>query len=458
MQPRPVAHLQRSADSPPLARDVRSAGGAPAFDVFSPPVLLGVVFLLLFGIGVIDVYLFDYRDRLRSQFLLFRGVSLEPLMYIVLSYGCFVLGYWWKPTGVIRHLRSSPRQWVPFRVSILTTVSFLFTFTVLVQYTIQVGYGRYQGQGGEALANLSNLGELSMIPYVFSLVRYAHHRSGEPGSRMSLWDRIFLWGVMFPAQLLLSIVIETRSRVVIVALLVVVAHHYGHRPLRLRAFIAVGVFLLVVVVPILDRFRAVPSTQVLLAPSYNLMAWRSVAGRTSSVETFTIIYENLEETPRPDPLHWSFVMGLIPRFVWPGKPLSTFTERLTLWAVGMRNVSWVGATLPGELLMHLGHAGGLAFMALLGIIWRILKEFARPGERSAWTALYVVALPTLLTVEVGFVASYATLTRMLAVGVLLFWVSTAPAGRRSVLGSRRQMTRPVQVPSAPFRKIATSTR
>lgn len=458
MPPLPVAPLQRPADSQPLTRDVRSAGGSPALDLFSPPVVLGIGFLLLFGIGVVDAYLFDDRERLRGEFLFYRGISLKPLVYLALSYGCFVLGYRLTPAGVIRHLRSSPRQWVPSRVSILTTVSFLFTFTVLVLYTIQVGYGRYEGRGGEALTNLINLGELSMIPYVFSLVRYAHHRSGEPGPSMSQWDRIFLWGVMFPAHLLLSIVIQTRSRVVTVALLALAAHHYGRRPLRLRTFVAAGVLLLVIVVPVLDRFRALPNPRLPEASTYGLFAWQSVAGRASGVESFTIIYENLDRVPRPDPLHWSLVMGLVPRFLWPGKPLSTFTERLTFWAVGLRDTAWVGATLPGEILLHLGHAGGLAFMVLIGIIWRILKETTRPGERSAWTALYVVALPTLLTVETGFVGPYSGLTRMLTVSVLLLFVSTAPAGRRPVWGSRGRMRTPVQLPSAPFRKAAASAR
>ena len=364
MSPVLLTHLRRSANGPPLALDPRTAPAekAPGIDVFSPPVIFGATFFVLFGVGIVDTVLFDERIRLRGYFVFFNGLSLPPLLYLVLSYGCFAMGYSMKRVAVvIRRVRPSPRRWVPGRASIVTTLSFTATFVLLVAYTRQVGYGRYVGEGGGgALGSLSLLGEMSMVPYVFSLVRDACRRSGNPGSYMSPWDRFFLWGVMLPAQLLLSILIGNRLRAVGVAVLAMAAHHYGHRRLRLRTFVLAGFTLLFVVTPVLEYLR--PQQVVWTLPgestSYAAQSWQSIAGRTSSVETFIAIFDDLESAPEPGPAYWVLTTGLVPRFLWPTKPESNFAQRLTFWATGEREFDWVGPTLPGELLMLFGYGGG----------------------------------------------------------------------------------------------------
>jgi Putative O-antigen polymerase len=409
---------------------------------------MGVVFLMLFGLGAIDAYVADETGRLRSQFMFYHGVSLVVVGYLACSFTSFAFGYWLPPAvTVIRHFRPAPRFWVPLRVTAVTTVSFALTFALLVAYTVQVGYGRYEGQGNDELTNLSLLGEMSMIPYAFGLLRDAQRRSGKGRGYMSGWDRTFLWGFMFPGQLVLSIVIGTRSRVVAVLLMAMAAHNYGASRWRYRTLIAVSAFLLAVVVPVLGLLRANDS-------SYNPQAvWDSLAGRTSAVETFAVIYENLDSTPEPDPLYWTVMTGLVPRFLWPSKPQSDASERLTYWAVGVRT-SWAGATLPGDFLRHFGYAGGLAGMLVLGLAWRTLVEIARVAEGNAWTALYLVALPTLLTVESGFVLPYSVLIRFVAVTVLMLLASTAPAKR--VLMTRPSVLKPRETLPVPIARAQAS--
>ncbi|MBI4887719.1 MAG: hypothetical protein HY824_11550 [Acidobacteria bacterium] len=418
-------------------------------DWFSPPIMMGTTYLLLFGIGIIDAEFFDDRTRLRAMLLYYRGLSLAPILYLAASLASFMVGYYLTPVGPItRRLRPLQREWVPHRASVVGTLFFLATFGVLGLYTITVGYGRYEGSGNEALSNLSLLGELSMIPCVFSLVRYMQYRAKVPGVQMSRWDLRFLWGVMLPLQLAISIFIGVRSRAVLVVLTVVSAYHYLYKPIRPRSFGILGAVLLFVAMPLLEYLR--PDAMLLPGESgsYAVRAWQSVAGRTSSIETFTVIYENLDRVPEPDPIYWALTSGLIPRFLWPSKPIANFSERLTFWAVGQRELAWMGPTLPGELLILLGHAGALLFMLALGALWRVLKEISRIGEPGAWIALYLVILRTLQTVEIGFVIPYSTLTRFLAVTILLLLITTAPVGRRVTA------RRPMLVNPGRFRRTA----
>jgi hypothetical protein len=231
---------------------------------------------------------------------------------------------------------------------------------------------------------------------------------------------------VLPAQVILSIVVETRSRVVTFIVITLVAYHYSAKQLRTRGVIIAGVVTLAVLVPVLGNFRVTGDQEFSLEAG-----WESLARRTSAIESLTIIYENLDTAPDPDPFYWTFVTGLVPRFLWPGKPQSLATERLTYWAVGQRG-RWAGPTLPGEFLMLFGYIGGLLAMAMLGAFWRFLREVSRLGESGPWVALYVIAVPTLLTVEVGFVSPYSVLMRFMVVAAILFSVSTRLSRARSV--------------------------
>jgi hypothetical protein len=352
-----------------------------------------------------------------------------------LTYLFFVAGYFLMPgAALVSTIHPAERRWNPERTSVVTTIFFLATFTVLVMYVLTAGYGRYgAGQNGtEALANLSLLGELSMIPYAISLVRAARHRTGAPDTYMSRWDWWFLWLVMLPAQVGLSVFIGVRSRAVTLAVMAVVAFHYGYKPVRLRTYVVFGAVLLFVVTPLLGWMR---QDYIMTLPeqsaSYSVKSWESVAGRTSAIETLTVIYENRARVPKPDPVYWGLIMGLVPRFVWPSKPMFTFNERLTAWAVGGNNrFSWMGPTMPGELFVSLGVAGSLAFFLFLGGLWRALYEFARLHGREVWLPLYLVAIPAILSLEVGFVSPYATITRFLAVTAILLHFITLPARGR----------------------------
>ena len=212
------------------------------------------------------------------------------------------------------------------------------------------------------------------------------------------------------------------------------AFHYGYKRLELKWFAILGIAILFLAVPLLERLRLDPRAQLLLpqeSSSFSVRAWQSIAGRTSAIETFTVIYENTAIVPEPDPIHWALITGLVPRFLWPGKPVYTFNERLTLWAVGVRDLSWMGPTLPGELLLMLGSAGALAFMGFLGALWRVIKDICRVDEKGGvWIVLYVVLIRAVMTIEVGFVIPYATLLRYLLATVLLILVTTVPIRER----------------------------
>ena len=161
----------------------------PRFDLLSPPVLMGMSYIGLFAMSVIDIVTTtDGRFRLRNEFRLYSGLSIPALLYLVGGYLLFVSGYYVRAGKLIVKLfpiRSGHLR--PSRIPILTVALFCFTFTILVVYTYVVGYGRRvvtsDSGTGSFLDNLVLLGEMSLIPSPWALTIIGSPGNTRPNER-----------------------------------------------------------------------------------------------------------------------------------------------------------------------------------------------------------------------------------------------------------------------------------
>lgn len=389
-------------------------------DLLSPPILLGGMYLFCFALGALDVVLARYYclgPRLRDLFYDFHGISFLALFYLLIGYLLFVTGYHLHLGKSIGRLLSTGTMAMNSRrASILTVVMFSTTFGFLVLYVQQVGYGRLQGSGQSRLENLALLGEMSLVPYALGVWRCLSARRFN-NSRTSKWGFFFTWGVMLPLQVVLSVLTGMRTRLLTVVSVALAGYHYGYRRLSLRSVVIGLLVMATIIMPIMSLLRS--STQHIY--DWNLeYAWESIMGRTSALEGFTVTFEHLDSAPSPDPLWLMVVSGLIPRLVWPNKPVSSWIGRFSTWASGSP-VKQLAPALPGELLLYFGYIGGLLAMLVLGIFWRVLFEaLLAPGKRpSASAFLYILVLPLLVTsIEQGLVIPYSVVIRFLAVGTV----------------------------------------
>jgi hypothetical protein len=165
-------------------------------------------------------------------------------------------------------------------------------------------------------------------------------------------------------------------------------------------------------------------------------AWDSFMERSSALEGFMIAYENPDATPPPDSMWLTLASGAIPRFLWPDKPGTTFGHDFSVWITGRKNAEGYGPGLPGELMLSFGNLGGLLAMFGLGVLWRTLFEATiGSGLGTGGAFIYFSILPTLITVEMGFVVQYALVLRFLLVGLLIYWMASASVeGERNHAG------------------------
>jgi hypothetical protein len=419
------------------------------FDVLSPPVLVGATYLGLFGMTALDILLMvtDGRPRLRSEFRLYTGLSVPALIYLAAGYLLFVAGYYVKAGRLIAGLfpiRSGHLR--PSRIPILTVVMFTVTFAVLVAYTYIEGYGRRIGtsEAGTAsfLENLVLLGEMSWIPvslgfYYYWLARknLQDRRAIREAARpqISKGFSFFVWKVMLPLQIAVGIWTGTRSRVIQVIIIALAAYHYTYRRLRVSTLARYGV-LMIALVPMLGTVR---DSMFSNATSWESRlsaqgVWDSFMERSSALEGFTIAFENPDSTPPPDALWLTVVSGTIPRFLWPNKPNATFSHDFSVWLTGDKLAVGYGPALPGELMLSFGYPGGLMAMFALGVLWRVLYEATiGSGLGTGSGFIYFSLLPTLLSVETGFVIQYSVVLRFVLVGLLVYWLASAKIAARS---------------------------
>lgn len=434
----------------------------PRFDVLSPPVLMGATYIGLFAMTAIDIVITtDGRFRLRDKFQLYAGLSIPALLYLAAGYLLFVAGYYSGAGKVIArlfpirsgHLRSS-------RIPILTVVMFGVTFGILVAYTFLVGYGRRvvvsEGGTGGALDNLVLLGEMSSIPmalgfyYYWTARKYVSDRAGTSGREggrppgVGKGFSFFIWRIMLPLQIALGIWTGTRGRVIAVLLIALAAYHYTYRRLRPSTLLGYGA-LLIACVPVLGAIRdnmfrnsVVEDTRFTLSA-----AWDSFMARSSALEAFTIAFENPDATPPTDSLWLTLVSGAIPRFIWRDKPNSTFGQDFSVWLTGDKTAAGFAPALPGELMLNFGYAGGLVAMFGLGILWSVLYEATiGSGFGAAGPFIYFSILPSLTSVETGFVVQYSLILRFVLVGLLVYWIASAKIGPGSDHpGLSRQLNR-----------------
>lgn len=419
------------------------------FDPMSAPVLYGGMYFLLFGLGPIDVAFFRGVDtyRVGRLFLNFHGISFAALAYVWLGYALFVLGYYLPVGRIVGSVFSTSRlSFSSWRTSIVTAVLFSIAYLVVVLYAQQYGYVRRAiTEESDPASFLLIVGDLSLIAFSMGVWHFMLSRRPN-GPRMSRKTILFVWGVMLPLQMHLYIWGGTRIRVAFMLLIIMLAYHYGYRRLSGR-FLIIGAFIIFgIVMPVIAFVRAPAGNKPALdsVSSGFTWVWDSVMQRTSGLEGFTVMWENLDRVPEPDPL-WMIVASVVPRVIWPNKPFSTWSERFSTWASNIPSAQ-LTPTLTGELLLHFGHVGGLLAMLALGILWRIARS-ALIGFRPhpfASGFIYICLLTfSLQAIEGGFVIEYGALLRFLVVGLLLLWiVSTRRPQSVRVINTRKQSAMP----------------
>lgn len=130
---------------------------------------------------------------------------------------------------------------------------------------------------------------------------------------------------------------------------------------------------------------------------------------------------------------WSRQLGtLVPRLIWPDKPVGDYGQRVTAVIYGLENSrSSATITVIGDSLVNFGWAGVLLSAVFLGGLLRLLERRIRLG--SGWLSLVLAAslCYTILSAEVSVIAFLISLLRTFGLAALIWGVTElTPGGGR----------------------------
>jgi hypothetical protein len=148
----------------------------------------------------------------------------------------------------------------------------------------------------------------------------------------------------------------------------------------------------------------------------------SATVRTRSIDNVALVIDNTPSQIKYEP--WSKlvigpVSGLVPRVVWPSKPILSTGEEFTRLYYRSNTITASAITTPGDLYRHGGWLPVIIGMAFLGGLARLFDSAFDP-ERSVHHAVILIPLLLLLVKsESDFVSLLVSMVGTLALAVLV---------------------------------------
>lgn len=302
------------------------------------------------------------------------------------------------------------------------------------------------GNGGETRNVLvyQTLGSIASASFVLASAKLYTAASEVEAQRLR---RIVYW-LMLPVQALWALTEGHKLDLVIVVLtLLVVREALGRRFGLRRLTIAALVFLLVLTPLVNDARKHRSSAHALIGstllknvadglahPSLTSAMtlsrpWNLVQKRTGGVDSLALA---MEYTPSVrgyvDGRSLAAVpLGLVPHFVWPGKPTYDIGREFSIVYAGQQVSQGAGLTvaptIPGDLYLNFGVEGVVGGFLLLGVALQLITRMIEGGRPSDLRLLvYASLLVPFILVEqdIATVAGREITTVVAAVGVAVF--------------------------------------
>ena len=384
---------------------------------------LGSVFCLYYAVS----YGFAILGAapLFSDRLLPEGLDPVDLSALPLGILAWLAGYrLFHPAGLstaARHLLVPRPTLRP--VSPGTLLAF-FATTVLVRiWQIASGSGySYLRNSVEATTSASSLGQYMDVYGQFGVVvlGLAIVASGGPDGQG--YRRAYWW--MIPVELAMSLLAGSKSSILLLVLVLLFASSAaGTLRLSTRKLVLMALITVLVVFPFIGQYRDIlrPGPGQQLSPAQGPAAAVEAAGRTASTFAdgpraysqfaFDQTAGRLREVDRaavsiqahdagkpyspPGEMIQRVETGLIPRLLWPGKPINLYALEVSRDYYGLTDDQISASSLSpvGDAYRYGGLVMVAVSLALVGAFVRFLDEMLSPRESVWMVPLLIAAIP-----------------------------------------------------------------
>jgi hypothetical protein len=355
---------------------------------------------------------------------------LQALALVAVGMTCWAIGYFVGPgtsamrlaqrlTGAVERrftaeVRSARAPWTLYAVGLAARLT----------VTVTTGRLGYVGDAASAVSTATGYGQiLSLLalcaPLAISVAALRVFRERQPGAGVTL-------AVLFLAELGFGAAAGGKQSFVITVLAVVVPMTAEQRRLPRGTVIAGIIVFLVVVVPFNRAYRgAVRGSSVSLSPRQALHAAPEILRQTVSSDTpATVVPDSvtyllqrireidspaiiLQRTPAqigfssPTQLVEAPIAEIVPRAVWPGKPIVATGYEFSQQYYGLPATLYTSSAITpvGDLYRHGGWLPVIVGMFLLGCLVRLLDEFIDVRRNPHSIFLLLLFFPTLVKSE-----------------------------------------------------------
>jgi hypothetical protein len=329
-------------------------------------------------------------------------------------------------------IRSAVVPWVLFGVGIVAqsgsailTGRLGYVGDVAASVTTASGYSQYLAVAGEC------------VPLAVAAAAIRAYRIRTPGSRLAL-------GILFAAAITVGALAGGKESFVVVILAVIIPRTVARHRLPVGAVVAAVLFFLLIVIPFNQAYRSAARGQVTLSTSQAVAAAPAIAsqvvasdlspavlgqsasylaGRIRTIDTPAIV---MQRTPSEIPysnsaqLLISPVVALVPRILWPGKPILAPGYQISQEYYDLPSQVYTSSdvTPEGDLYRHGGWIPLIFGMFLIGCGLRILDEVTDLRRSVHGAFLIILLFPGI--VEAG--TDCATLLAGIP-GMVLLWLA-----------------------------------
>ena len=384
------------------------------YDLFEP--LTAVFFLFLFGAPVKLCYLATVGDA--NPYIAERLLNWRPLAELVpglsiaiCGIAFLVLGYSMPASGRRFQPLLFPglARWSGKRLHVICLLLFCFSAVCFIAFAASTGVSLSSLSAKRFTGDGESSGEARVFSYTYYLYRLAAFSKFTTYLSL-IWllkeKRWNHWlGLLFAVSVLqtiaLCIVMSSRAGVALLLIdIMVISYYLRGRSIKLMRVIAISGFTVVAAMGILAaRVEAQHSVSEIIEKT---MAGRDMMDISKTIHIINAVPSKIEF--RNGEMLYGWATALIPRSIWPDKPM--WMERGHYLLTNVYNSdSKVAGIPPGyiaELYWNFGFIGTMIGMLLLGYLFRIAYlAFSPQSDNPVAVLLYTFFLTRFVLVTLG---------------------------------------------------------
>lgn len=418
-------------------------------DYFEPIVFVGAMYFIYFGIRTLYVLNAADQEKVLQNIPYFFDVIDKALVYVIIGFGCLLLGYYSPIAGWIcdRLPRIKP---IPVSQKSTMAAYGLFSAGTICQL-ILISLGRYNMQQWEMWVKEMGYQQPlyeRVVSYLTVLVLFgfalgmAHHFSKSKAS-ISRFALLF----MLAMQLLWMWLVGSKTILLHVFTVIAVSWNYLNRRISLKQII-IGAMAVIILMFSLAYSRETLGKSVfrLYHPLESLVYMGSstyeslkedgaeglfgnVMARIHGIDSFSLIvkYTNYDNLRWGRTLLAAPLQALIPQFLWPDKDVvlgsliggEEFARDYFLYEASKGGI---GITQIGELYMNFLLPGVMFGMMIYGIFYRLMYlYFVRKNGHSGAIFIYSVIFLWMTMIEFWFFHWVGNFVKYLLILLGILW-------------------------------------